>query len=250
MRYVKLTTLYLIVLFSGFFACTNLKEETKPEFTIIAARTDGEMSVDGLLNEAVWQWAQTVVLRENRTGAAVADSAVLTRVKTCYNENILFIGFICNDPDTWSTFTQRDEHLWKEEVVEVFLDIDRELNTYVEIEVSPANVLFDSYIVDPVNIDVEATSRFDLPNIKTAVSLNGTLNKRDDRDHQWAVEIALPFADLVEDVDSIIPGKTEWRINFYRVNADQDKESVGYAWSPTGARFHKPSVFGTLVFEK
>jgi hypothetical protein len=240
----------LIVLFSGFFACTNLKEETKPEFTIIAARTDGEMSVDGLLNEAVWQRAQTVVLRENRTGAAVADSAVLTRVKTCYNENILFIGFICNDPDTWSTFTQRDEHLWKEEVVEVFLDIDRELNTYVEIEVSPANVLFDSYIVDPVNIDVEATSRFDLPNIKTAVSLNGTLNKRDDRDHQWAVEIALPFADLVEDVDSIIPGKTEWRINFYRVNADQDKESVGYAWSPTGARFHKPSVFGTLVFEK
>lgn len=250
MRSLRLKPLFAIILFFGLSACDGAKEQSKTEFVITAARVDGKMTVDGLLNEPEWQRAQTVLLRENRTGAAAADSAVLTRVKTCYDEYALFIGFICNDPDIWSTFAQRDEHLWKEEVVEVFLDVDREPDTYVEIEVSPANVLFDSYIVDPADIDVEATARFDLPNIQTAVSVNGTLNERNDRDNQWSVEIALPFADLLGDAAGIVPGKTEWRINFYRVNADQGTESMGYAWSPTGGRFHKPSVFGTLVFDK
>jgi len=76
------------------------------------------------------------------------------------------------------------------------------------------------------------------------------LNERDDRDKQWSVEIALSFADFMDDPVGITPGETQWKINFYRVNADNDGESTGYAWSPTGARFHKPSVFGTLVFEK
>lgn len=249
-RCVKLKPLILMIFVAAIVACARDKERTKSEFTITAARAEGNITVDGLLNEPVWQRAQTVVLRENRSGAVVADSAIQTHVKVCYDENALFIGFICNDPDIWSTFTQRDEHLWEEEVVEVFLDIDQEPNTYMEIEVSPANVLFDSYIVDPVNIDVEATARFDLPNIQTAVSVSGTLNERENRDVQWSVEIALPFADLLDDPGGVIPGETRWRINFYRVNADRGSESVGYAWSPTGARFHKPSVFGTLVFGK
>jgi len=249
-RYVKLKPLILMIFAVAIVACAEKKEQPKPEFTITAARAQEKITVDGLLNEAVWQRAQTVVLRENRTGAVVADSAVQTFVKTCYDENVLFIGFICNDPDIWSTFTQRDEYLWKEEAVEVFLDVDQEPNTYVEIEVSPANVLFDSYIVDPVHIDVEATARFDLPHIQTAVSVNGTLNERDDRDKQWSVEIALPFVDFLDNPAGITPGETEWKINFYRVNADNGGESTGYAWSPTGARFHKPSVFGTLVFEQ
>jgi len=147
-RCVKLKPLFLIFFVAAIVTCAGDKEQAKPEFTITAARTEGNITVDGLLNEPVWQRAQTAVLRENRTGAEVADSAVLTLVKTCYDENALFIAFICNDPDIWSTFTQRDEHLWKEEVVEVFLDVDQEPNSYVEIEVSPANVLFDSYIVD------------------------------------------------------------------------------------------------------
>lgn len=247
---ILLKPLMLVVLLLAFAACERTEEPAAPEYRITAAPADEAMTVDGLLNEAAWQSAQTVTLVENRSGMAVSDSAVQTQVKTCYTPATLYIAFICNDPDIWSTFTQRDEHLWEQEVVEVFLDSDREANTYVEIEVSPANVLFDSYIVDPFNIDVAATKQYDLAAIQTAVAVEGTLNQRDDRDQRWTVEIAIPVGEVQQDAAGVIPGQTEWRINFYRVNADSGGKSTGYAWSPTGARFHKPEVFGVVRFEE
>ena len=245
---VLLKPLILAALLLAFAVCNRTEEPAAPDYQIIAAPTEAVMTVDGLLDEPAWQSAQTVTLAENRTGTAVSDSAVLTRVKTCYNPTTLFIAFICNDPDIWTTFTQRDEHLWEEEVVEVFLDTDREPSTYVEIEVSPANVLFDSYIVDPVHIDVPATKQYDLSAIQTAVAVEGTLNRRDDRDRRWTVEIAIPLAEVIKDAKGVVPGQTTWRINFYRINADGGGKSTGYAWSPTGARFHKPEVFGVVRF--
>ena len=246
----ELKTVLMVAVLFLFGACDEAPNAAHTEFRITAARADAVMTVDGLMNEAVWQRAQTVILRENRSGYSVTDSAVMTQVKSCYNESTLFIGFVCLDPDIWSTFTDRDEHLWEQEVVEVFLDTDQEENSYVEIEVSPANVLFDSYIIDPVNIDIEATKQYHLAAIQTAVSVDGTLNKRDDRDHRWTVEMAIPLAEIIKADESLVPGVTQWKINFYRVNADADGPSMGYAWSPTGARFHKPSAFGTLLFEK
>jgi hypothetical protein len=205
--------------------------------------------MDGFLSEPVWQKTQSVVLRENKTGDSLTDSTYFTAVQTAWDQDNLYIAFICKDPDVWGNFTDRDDHLWTEEAVEVFIDTDSISNTYVEIEVSPMNVLFDSYIVDPVDIDIAATKEFDLNGIKTAVSVDGSVNAEDDPDKQWAVEISIPLIELVDENYMIIPGRTEWRINFYRIERERTGESRGYAWSPTGPRFHKPSAFGVLKFE-
>ncbi len=133
--------------------------------------------------------------------------------------------------------------------MEVFIDVDDIPQNYVEIEVSPANVLFDSYIVDPQNIDVESTARFDLQGIETAVMVNGTLNQRDDIDKSWTVEVAIPFNDLKSENGEQITFGTEIKINFYRLDMSQGMERGMYAWSPTGASFHKPSVFGKLILK-
>ena len=139
--------------------------------------------------------------------------------------------------------------MWKEEAVEVFIDVDNVPETYVEIEVSPANVLFDSYIVDPKNIDVPATALLNLEGIRTAVQVNGTLNNHDDKDKSWTVEIALPFEDLTNELTRQITAETEIRINFYRLDMNEGMERGAFAWSPTDASFHKPSVFGRLVLK-
>ena len=145
-------------------------------------------------------------------------------------------------------YSYQKEH-WQEEAVEVFIDVDDEPDTYVEIEVSPANVLFDSYIVDPVKIDVPATAKFDLTDIGTAVWIDGTLNKRDDTDNSWTVEMATPFEDLKTEERQNVTTDRPLKINFYRLDKNKGTESRGYAWSPTGGRFHKPSVFGLLIFK-
>ena len=75
--------------------------------------------------------------------------------------------------------------------------MDDTAETYIEIEVSPNNVLFDSFIVDTLNIDVAATSEYDLCAIRTAVHVDGTVNDHGDVDRGWLVEIAMPFAEIV-----------------------------------------------------
>ncbi|MCK5442032.1 MAG: carbohydrate-binding family 9-like protein [Maribacter sp.] len=205
--------------------------------------------IDGNLDDVVWGLAKPIVLKDNRTGTRVSDPHLLTNVKACYDNDNLYLAFSCKDPDIWTSFTQRDEHLWTEEAIEVFIDVDEEPENYVEIEVSPANILFDSYIVDPQNIDVAATARLNLPGIRTAVMVNGSLNKRDDIDDSWTVELAIPFTDLITARTEQITTDTEIRINFYRLDMNEGMERGAYSWSPTGASFHKPSVFGKLLLK-
>jgi hypothetical protein len=219
------------------------------EYNITAVHAQSAMSIDGILDEPAWRRAAPVFLRNNRSGQEVNGDAS-TRVMTCYDDSTLYIGFICADRDIWTGFTRRDEHLWTEEAVEVFIDADDVPDTYVEIEVSPANVLFDSYIVDPQNIDIPATAAFNLPGIRTAVSIDGTLNVRDDIDNNWKVEIAVPFRDLAAaGAKNVFAGKSI-KVNFFRLDRNQGMASAGYAWSPTHGRFHNPAAFGRLLFKK
>jgi hypothetical protein len=223
----------------------QINKIVNPELT--AAYTNSEMTLDGMLNEEIWKISEMVVLKVNRTGDPVNDFSQQTRVRSCYDSSTLYISFECNDVDIWSRYDSHDQHLWQEEAVEVFIDTDLEPDTYVEIEVSPRNVVFDSYIVDPINIDIAATKKFDLPGMRTAVFVDGTLDNRNDEDKQWIVEIAIPFDEIyrhkIQNFTDI-----RWRINFYRIDRDKNLESTGYAWSPTRDRFHKPSSFGFLTF--
>ncbi len=203
--------------------------------------------IDGKLNDQVWQSAVPVSLKENRSGQTVQDPLLATTVMVCHDDSTLYIAFRCNDPDIWTTFTERDQHLWEEEAVEVFIDVDDFPDNYVEIEVSPANVLFDSYITDPNHIDVPKTARLDLKGIRTAVQVEGTLNQRDDKDTVWTVEIALPFEDLITEHTNAITDQTEIKINFYRLDSNKGMPRGAYSWSPTEKSFHKPSVFGRLI---
>ena len=116
------------------------------EYNIAAVYTQSAMSIDGILEESAWRRAAPVFLKNNRSGQEVIGE-VSTRVMTCYDDSTLYIGFICGDPDIWTRFTQRDEHLWTEEAVEVFIDADDVPDTYVEIEVSPAKPAnFDNFL--------------------------------------------------------------------------------------------------------
>ncbi len=53
------------------------------------------------------------------------------------------------DDGPWHTMTTRDEHIWEEEVVEIFLDLDGSGVNYAELEISPANVVCDLRVERP-----------------------------------------------------------------------------------------------------
>ena len=215
--------------------------------TIISKKTSEKVVIDGALNEAAYQDAYKVFLKNSRDKQSVDDANYTTIAQVFHDAENLYIAFKVNDLDIHSSYTQRDELLWEEEAVEVFIDTDQQPNDYVEVQVSPKNILYDSYIVDPVNIDVAATKKYNLKGIKTAVKVNGTTNNRKDQDQSWTVEMAIPFNELINDFHPDLLTNFSWKINFYRLNLDKSPIRA-MAWSPTQGNFHQPEKFGTIIF--
>jgi hypothetical protein len=86
------------------------------------------------------------------------------------------------------------------------------------------------------------------------VQVNGTLNKRDDQDKGWTVELAIPLEDvkgLDKDQAVRIPpvAGDVWRVNMYRMDMPQGKPQQASGWSPPMVGdFHALDKFGDLVF--
>ncbi len=72
-----------------------------------------------------------------------------TRFRALWSDAGLYLRFDATDPSPWHTMTRRDEHLWDEEVVEIFLDPDRSGRDYYELEINPANVVCDLRMISP-----------------------------------------------------------------------------------------------------
>jgi len=218
--------------------------------SIFSRKTKEKIEIDGHLSEAIYQNAYTIFLKNSRDKQAISDANYTTAIQVFHDTENLYLAFTANDLNIHSQFTNRDDSLWLQEAVEVFIDTDISTpNQYAEIQVAPSNILYDSYIVNPTKIDVPATKKFNFKNIRTAVQVNGTINNNKDKDQSWTVEIAIPFEELLKDFEPEKLSTYNWAINFYRIN--QDGGPLKYmAWSPTEGSFHQPTRFGTLVFSK
>jgi hypothetical protein len=133
----------------------------------------------------------------------------------------------------------RDDPIYEEEVVEVFLAPGAEdPRAYFEYEVSPAGVLFDARIENPQGrrAGMKILTGWDCEEIGWGAGIvpGGW----------WAV-LALPWASMLRGA----PMPALWRANFYRIDRPTGSPPEYSAWSPTLADppdFHLPARFGTL----
>ena len=138
--------------------------------------------------------------------------------------------------------TRRDEHLWDEEVVEIFLDPDRSGRDYYELEINPANVVCDLRMISP------------WPDKK------GDRKDAAGRTAGWTATALLPWDGMrrLPSAKSVsLPPKPgdRWRFNVFRIErpggkASPEKDAVFAAWSPPSAEsFHDAGAFRDLVFK-
>ncbi len=213
------------------------------------------IKIDGKLDEAAWKSApSTGPFVDTMTGN---PASISTQAKLLWDNQNLYFAFENTDTDVWSTLTARDDKLWTQEAVEVMLDADGNGKTYIELQVAPNGTIFDSYLptyrkyedsLDPKRKMYDWNSK-----LKAKVVVDGTLNKRDDQDKGWTVEMALPLADangLDKPGVKIPPAVGDvWRINMFRLDSPKDKPQIAVGWSaPLVGDFHKLDRFGEIVF--
>ena len=221
----------------------NLDSPTR-HYTI--KRTAAPISVDGKLDEAVWSGAEPIKLSAKNGG----EPKQPTTARILRDDQFIYFAFDCTDSHIWSTLKERDEPLYNEEVVEVFIDTDGDGRGYLELEVNPLDALWDGFILNTAakRAGILAWNSFA---IKWAVHLEGTLNDPSDKDKGWSVELALPLKDIYTAPNNPPRAGDKWRLNLYRIDLPDGPGKPGdpAAWSPvSGKTFHDPDRFGEVIF--
>jgi len=178
-----------------------------------------------------------------------------TGFRAAWTADGLFLRFDATDPDPWHTMSQRDEHLWEEEVVEIFLDLDRSGRDYAEIEISPGNVVCDVRMASPWP-DKKMDLAWNMPGLETRAQLR---KDAAGKTTGWTATAFLPwtgFKTLPSSKGIALPPRPgdRWRFNLFRVERPggrtaPEKDAVEAAWSETGEpSFHVPKAFRDFVF--
>lgn len=210
-----------------------------------ARRASGQITIDGLLREDAWSSAsRTEAFVDTMDGTAAAPR---TTARVTWDDDALYVGFEVEDTFLRCTFEAHDDHLWEQDVVELMIDPDGDGLRYAELQVSPTNLVFDTWF---------DTRRMPQPfghigwssSLRSAVSLEGTVNDDHD-DRGWTAEIAIPWSALAALGAERPSAGAEWRVAMYVLDALPNGQG-GVGWSPPlVGDFHVPDRFGRVLFE-
>jgi hypothetical protein len=222
----------------------------------VARKITKAPKLDGKLDDAVWKEAPSTGPFTNTMTGGPADQK--TEAKLLWDNKFLYVAFDNVDSDVWSSLTKRDDKLWTQEADELMIDADGNGKTYVELQVAPNGTIFDTYLptyrkyedsLDPKKAQYSWNSK-----LQAKVAVDGTLNKREDTDKGWTVEMAIPLED-VKGLDKASTVKIppavgdKWRINMFRMDQPAKKPQQASGWSPPMVGdFHALDKFGDLVF--
>ncbi len=171
---------------------SNAQAKTKKKY--ICHRSDSKVHIDGVASEKCWKNAEQVWFVANENEPLKERSWF----KACWDANHLYFFCYMEDKDIIGHMIKRDDHLWHEEVIEIFLDADNNPKTYYEFEWNPLNTLLDLYVLNPncTRDVIRQWWSWNCEGIKSFVKVDGTLNNATDNDKGWSVELAIPFSEI------------------------------------------------------
>ncbi len=187
-------------------------------------------------------WSQIPALSPFRRHDDSGFAAFQTEARLCADAQTLYVRFDCQDPHIWGTYRDRDQPIYDEEVVELFLAPgEADPKRYFEFEVSPNGVLFDAEIINPLTRrqDIRVITAWDCDGIRWCA-------QRQDDQNWWMATLAIPWRSLSPSGDLA----TIWRANLTRIERPAAEPPEFSCWSPTMAHpadFHRPAFFGALT---
>jgi hypothetical protein len=217
--------------------------------------------IDGRLDDSAWRDAPWTDRFVDIEGAKKPRPRFHTRAKMLWDDNYLYIGAELEEPHVWATLTEHDSVIFHDNDFEVFLNPSGDGRNYFEFEINALNTGWDLFLPKPYREGGKADNSWEIPGLKTAVWVDGSLNNPRDRDHGWTVEIAFPWDAFASRAPVSRPRTgQEWRINFSRVEWGANIQNGKYVkvpglpednwvWSPQGLiNMHVPDRWGYVRF--
>lgn len=197
------------------------------------------------------------------------------RGRFAWDDAYLYVAFEIDDPRVIAHGEGTDPHLWEEDCAELMFDPDGDERSYVELQASPTNAVFDTLYdtrrqPQPFG-HVDYTSH-----LEPHARVRGTVN--DDQDDEgYTIEMRIPWSAFAvgdgpaagaarESGDDAVAatgsagtpsvtgaphvGET-WRVAMYAIDVRGDDAWRGSGWSPPlEGDFHVPARFGRVTFRE
>jgi hypothetical protein len=229
--------------------------------TYVAPKALGAVEVDGV-PDGEWErapWTDDFIDIE---GDRKPLPYHRTRVKMLWDDEFFYVFAELEEPHVWATLTEHDSVIFRDNDFEVFWDPSGDNHNYFEYEINAFATDWDLRLPKPYRNGGPAINAWEIPGLKKAVKVHGTINDPSDTDEKWTVELAFPWEAFREHAGVDLPPQdgTVWKVNFSRVQWQTDvvegkyvkKEGVpehNWVWSPQHAiDMHRPELWGMVLF--
>jgi hypothetical protein len=214
------------------------------------ARAAGAITIDGKGTEPDWARAVAIPIRYPYAQTNVIDRPPAT-CRLLWDAKNLYLLFEASDTNIVNLCAARDDAVSQGDCVEIFLLPSRRFGQYWEFNFSPTGVVFDA-LTSKSWTKWGGDSRMEEQAALTiATTLAGTLNREDDQDRGYAVEVALPWPELPGFQHGAGAGDTLWTMIGWA-----DKAALGapgnpayFSHTPVLAWFHNIWGYSRLTLE-
>lgn len=229
-----------------------------PPMSYEARRAPSPIKIDGKLDDAAWKRAAwTPDFRSIDKGE---KAPLRTRAKMMWDDEYFYVAVEMDEPQLWSTYKDHDAQIFRDPAVEIFWDPESDGLDYFEWQINAQGTTWDLRLTKPYKKGGKADSSWEIPGLKSAIDLRGSLNDPKDADKGWTVELAFPWKDFAGAVKPKEGG--EWRVTISRVGwrttvengkyvKDEKTPGEFWLWTPHGEKdMHLPERFGRVRFVK
>lgn len=251
------------------FFCVSLATFAQTKNSIIpksyiAYHTSDSITIDGKDADASWSKVEWTNLFIDIEG--VNKPTYNTQAKMLWDSTYFYILAKMEEPHVLADITEHDAIIFHNNDFEVFIDPTGDTHNYYEIEINAINTVWDLFVSKPYRENNVVLNDWTATGMKSAITIDGTLNNPKDTDKGWMLEIAIPWRVFKKAYfEENVPKDDFWRVNFSRVNWDyqlndgtygRKKDAEGnylpeynWVWSPQGViNMHEPEHWGYVYF--
>ena len=242
-------------------------------------KVDAPIRIDGSLTDPGWRNLPFTDDFIDITGDDARRPRFRTRMKMGWDDTFFYVGADMEEPHVWGTLQEKNAVIFQDNDFEAFIDPDGDGLHYYEFEINALGTIWELSLPRPYRDGGVPVLGCNIPGLKSAVNIRGTLNDPSDIDDGWSVEIAFPWTGLAQ----YNPGRATpprpgdmWRVNFSRVQwrheiqegryvrvpphgtprplslspEEQEHPEDNWVWSPQGSiNMHLPQHWGEVVFQ-
>ncbi|MHA1243162.1 MAG: carbohydrate-binding family 9-like protein [Candidatus Heimdallarchaeota archaeon] len=220
-------------------------------------RVSEPINIDGNLQKKPWLQAPKGTLADLVTGE---KAPLETKIASLWDDKYLYIAYWVEEPNVQATLTERDSLVYMENDIELFI---AGKDCYYEFQINALGTIYEVFYIwqdaytkgsrfdtsefnlltrkvdvlggfqDVLRYEKHPRGRrwafmdWDFPGLKTAVTVQGTINNSSIVDQGWTVELAFPWKGMRSLFGKELKpqDKTKLRMNFSRFEVSLDNKN-------------------------